>query len=503
MKRNFLIILLISALFFTGCSDWLDVNHDPDALEEVPDASVLLPAVEVGVANNLMGWDFGFGGGYWVQYWTQVYTASQFKSLCEYQPEDFNTAYSSLFSQPMADMETIKKMTADDENRGYYFVAEAMSIFTWQIVTDVWGDMPYFDALKGDIENKIYSPEQDTQQEIYADLMTRIDALLAIDLSNSSIDEEQDMVYAGDLAKWKQFASSLKLKLMLRLSETSEYNNATALSYIESADLLSESAKISGSVWDDSQEGKRHPMREFEAGGANYISTNVIACKSFFDYLYYGNDPRLENLFDGDEAAFFGDFESKEDSDGDGTPDEKEKYATVVFPGDMDLMIMSDWEVNFYVAEVYARAGEGTKAKEYYEKAVTASLTQHGISDLGILENGYAQWKDTTIQAEIEEIAMQKWVANCNYQHIESFLERNRTKYPAVNDIDVQKDRASAWSNFPIGDLTVSVKGRVILGGNLPASPLYPEDYITRNTNSPSQKANVGEKVWWNQKSGK
>jgi hypothetical protein len=98
---------------------------------------------------------------------------------------------------------------------------------------------------------------------------------------------------------------------------------------------------------------------------------------------------------------------------------------------------------------------------------------------------------------------MQKWVANCNYQHIESFLERNRTKYPSVNNIDIAANRTGAWSSFPVGDLTVSVKGRTLLNGNLPASPLYPEYYIFRNNNAPAQKANVGEKVWWNQKQGK
>ncbi|MDR3267256.1 MAG: SusD/RagB family nutrient-binding outer membrane lipoprotein, partial [Tannerella sp.] len=96
-----------------------------------------------------------------------------------------------------------------------------------------------------------------------------------------------------------------------------------------------------------------------------------------------------------------------------------------------------------------------------------------------------------------------KWVANCNYQHIESFLERNRTKYPAVNEINVAANRREAWNNFPVGDLTISVNGRALLNGTLPASPMYPEAVLSRNNNAPGQKANIGEKVWWNQKAGK
>lgn len=165
---------------------------------------------------------------------------------------------------------------------------------------------------------------------------------------------------------------------------------------------------------------------------------------------------------------------------------------------------MSDWEVNFYKAEVFARAGDKAKAKAAYEAGVKASLAQHGISDETMLDaSGYAKWVDGTEESEIKQIAMQKWIANCNYQHIESFLERNRTKYPAVNEIDIAADRSYAYINFPVGDLTISVKGRALLNGNLPASPLYPESYIFRNINAPSQKASVGEKVWWNKKAGK
>ncbi|MCL1936893.1 MAG: SusD/RagB family nutrient-binding outer membrane lipoprotein [Candidatus Azobacteroides sp.] len=500
MKKKSLIILSALILFFTyGCSDYLDINHDPGSLEEIPDVKVVLPAIEMGIANNLMGWEFGFTGGFWVEYWTQKYTASQFKSLCEYLPQDFNTAYTSLMSQPLTDLNYIKENVKDDENKGYYFIAEALSIFTWQIITDVWGDMPYSEALQG---ADVMSPKQDKQQDIYTDLLKRINDLLKIDLNESSIDGTYDFIYKGDLTAWYKFANALKLKLMLRLSETSEYNNAQTLSFIQNASLLTASAKIPGTVWNDAQEGKRHPMREFQAGGANYFSGNVIACKTFFDYLSVNRDPRLSKLFSGTKAAFFGDFDSKEDSDGNGTTDDKETYATVVFGGDMDLMLMSDWEVNFYMAEVYARAGLSS-AKDFYEAGVKASLAQQGISNDSILITGYAKWTGGNTEAQIKQIAMQKWVANCNYQHIESFLERNRTKYPSVNDIDIAANRQYAWDNFPVGDLTISVKGRALLNGNLPAAPLYPEYYMFRNNNHPTQKANVGVKVWWNQKQGK
>lgn len=506
MKKIIISAFALFTLFTTsGCQDWLDVNHDPNVLEEIPDAKVLLPGAELNIGNNLMGWDLGFSGAFWAEYWTQKYTASQFKSLCEYQETSFSYAYQNFTSGALMDLEKMKSVATENNDNGIYFIAEALSIFTWQIKADLWGDIPYSEALQAASANKIESPKFDKCEDIYADLIKRVEALLATDLNSAQVDGEYDFIYGGDLDKWVEFANSLKLKLMLRQSETSNYDNNKVLAFVESADFLSESAKISGTVWSDGQEGKRHPMREFERGGAGYLTTNVIACKNFIDYLNNNNDPRLAKLFIADSkigwrGAFFGDFDSKEKSDGT-TADNSVAYSTVRFEGNMDLMIMSDWEVDFYIAEVYVRAGKQIEAREAYERGVKASLAQHGITDNTIVESGYAQWTGGSIEDGIKQIGMQKWVANANYQHIESFLERNRIKYPATYDIDIKMDRALAYNDPKLpGNLTVSVKGRAKLNNTLPASPIYPDAVLTRNENAPAQKVNLGEKVWWNQK---
>jgi hypothetical protein len=475
-------------------------------LGSIPDVKVLLPSAEVGIGANLMGWDFGFAGGLWAEYWTQSYTASQFKSMCEYQPQDLGTAFSSLLAQPLMDLNYIKENSDGATGKGYYFIAEALSIFTWQILADVWGGLPYFEAFQGETNKH---PKFDKGEVIYADLFKRIDALLAVDLSESSVDATYDRIYSGDLEKWQQFAYSLKLKLLLRVSETPGYNNAAVLSFIEdgATSFITASAKIPGTIWSDAQEGKRHPMREFEAGGANYLSTNLIACKSFLDYLQANGDPRLSKLFNPASGstyrgAFFGDFDSKFTSDG-STTDDKVTYSKVNFVGNMDIPILSLWEVNFYIAEVYARAANYGKAKEHYDAAVAASIAQHGLTATITGAGGYAEWTATDTEAAIKQIAMQKWVANANYQHIESFLERNRTKYPPVSELNIKSDRRTAYTSFPVGSLTISVNGRERLNGNLPASPIYPSVYLNRNNNAPSQKKDLSEKVWWDKKSGK
>ncbi|MCK5814824.1 MAG: SusD/RagB family nutrient-binding outer membrane lipoprotein, partial [Flavobacteriaceae bacterium] len=85
------------------------------------------------------------------------------------------------------------------------------------------------------------SPAFDDSTVIYADLMTRIDALLAIDPTNATVKESFDFLYAGDLDEWVKFANSVKLKLMIRQSETSNYNNGDVLSFVTSNSFLDNS----------------------------------------------------------------------------------------------------------------------------------------------------------------------------------------------------------------------------------------------------------------------
>lgn len=503
MNKIKIILAGLVLIFAFGCEDYLDVNTDPNNLSELTSPEVTLPVAQVNLANNLMGWDMGFAGAYWSQYWTQSYTASQFKFLDEYQETSFENAFIGLYAGSLNDFKAIKN--AAGEGTGSYYIAEILSIYTWQIITDVWGDMPYFEALRG--QEGIFAPKTDAGEDIYADLLTRIDAILATDYSGMVVNPEYDFIFGGSMDDWYAFANTLKLKLMLRQSETPGYNNAEVLEFVEASDLLAHNALISGAIWEE-KDGKQHPMVEFEAGGANFFSTNVIASKTLVDYMVAKQDPRLGSLFNSVGGiyvgAFQGDFDSKEDSDGNGTTDDKESYSTVTFESDTDIPLMTLWETYFYVAEVYARANDNVGAKMYYDAAVQSSLDYWGYStDTLVNAGGAVEWVDGTAEEDIKQIAMQKWVSYCKLQHIEAFLERNRTKYPAVNEIDIAADRPNAYINFPVGDFTISVKGRGKLNGNLPSSPIYPNSFINRNPNSPSQKSDLGEKVWWNQKQGK
>ena len=498
------IYFLVAILFVLGgCGDdWFDINQDPNALSSVPNPELILPGSEMAIANGIMGWQAGFSGAFWSQYWTQDYTSSQFKYLDEYDETQWEYTWDNIIPSALTDLKRIKNNS--EQESGEFFVAEALSIYSWQIITDLWGDVPYSESLQG--EDGVFSPAFETQESIYTDLMKRIDALLAADYSDATLSADFDFIYEGDMDNWMAFAKSLKLKLMIRLSETSGYDNSTVLSFVNQGGFITESASIPGSIWED-KDTKRHPMAEFEDAG--YFD-NVIASKTFLDYLRLNGDPRISSYFEenGDGiymGAFQGDFASTDDVDANGTPDSQEDWSRVTFAQDLDIPLLSTWEVNFYIAEVYARASDFVNAKAYFDAAVDASCTFWGVTNDITTSGGYGEFVSTPVEADpvdtaIQQIAMQKWVSYCKLQHTEAFLERNRVRYPAVNTVLIKGNRQSVWIDFPVGNFTISVAGRGKLSGKLPVSPLYPNAVVSRNTTNPEQKSTLGEPVWWNQK---
>ncbi|MFV0291667.1 MAG: SusD/RagB family nutrient-binding outer membrane lipoprotein [Mangrovibacterium sp.] len=492
--------LLAGLLVFTACS--LDINKDPNSLAELESAKSLLPSAELTIAANLMGWNTGFGGGYWSQYMAQSPTASQFKSLEDYIETDYSYLWSEFTAGALNDLKEIKEISAEKQTPSYAYIAEILQIFAWQVMTDTWGDVPYSEALQGGDNT---NPKFDKGEDIYADLLVRVEAVLAVDVANlSDIDASYDLIFNGDLEQWKAFASALKLKLLIRQSETADYNNASVLSFVESTTFTSAGAIISGKIFSD-VDGKRHPMAEFQAGGANFVSLNVIASKTLLSYLENNNDPRLASIYskaaDGTyRGALQGDYNSTEDVDSNGTADKNEKYSGMQWAYNMDLPLLSYWEQEFFIAEIYARANNMASAKIHYDKAVAASLAAHGLSASITAAGEYAEFVPANLDEALELIGLQKWVAYCKYQHHEAFLERNRLKYPALDKVNVAADRVEVYNNFPVGKFTVSVQGRSKLNGKLPASPTFPNSVLSRNSNAPSQKANIGENVWWNKK---
>jgi hypothetical protein len=95
-------------------------------------------------------------------------------------------------------------------------IARIWRVWVYSRATDLWGDIPYFEAADGTGKN----PKYDPQEEIYKDMLNELkEASAALSTDNPTQIVGQDYVYQDNIAKWKKFANSLRLRLAMRVSE--------------------------------------------------------------------------------------------------------------------------------------------------------------------------------------------------------------------------------------------------------------------------------------------
>lgn len=219
--------ILLVALFFLGSCDALkfddDININPNAPSEASAPQLLANAMRYtpDLSSSTSG-----------QFLAQYLSETQYVVASRY-PEG-GTSFYWLYQNPLINLETVLN-TAQADNQ--LAVAKILKAYFYWNTTDRWGDVPFSEALQGS-EN--FTPAYDTQQSIYEDLF----ALLAdgVNQINESTSLDGDIMYGGDMAKWKKFGNTVRLLMALRLSEVDpdwaedEFNNALDAGIMESND---------------------------------------------------------------------------------------------------------------------------------------------------------------------------------------------------------------------------------------------------------------------------
>lgn len=103
-------------------------------------------------------------------------------------------------------------------------VSLVMKCMVFGLITDLWGDAPYTNALKGDLEGVMYTmPAFDTQEVIYKGILADLEkANTLLSKARSAYVNPIDAVdvyFQGDPARWRKMANSLALRYYMRLAE--------------------------------------------------------------------------------------------------------------------------------------------------------------------------------------------------------------------------------------------------------------------------------------------
>src|SRR5687768_9221102 len=122
----------------------------------------------------------------------------------------------------LRNVDEFHKKAVEDGYEFHQGVALVMKAYTFGLITDLWGDAPYSQALKAEEGPQFFKPVFDPQRDIYlgilADLETANTLLSKTAGEYENIDASQDVLYEGDVSKWRKFANSLALRYYMRLS---------------------------------------------------------------------------------------------------------------------------------------------------------------------------------------------------------------------------------------------------------------------------------------------
>jgi hypothetical protein len=439
-KYCFLIILLAMA-----CTDDFEkMNTNPNEPEKVPTAYLLTQAQRGTLAQQQF---------FSTNLFAQLFAETQYTSTSRYVTEELT--FDDYYAGPLADLQDIIRLNTNQDTKGspevvpfgansnQLAVARILRAYIFQIITDQWGDVPYFEALKGP-EN--YLPTYTSQAEIYVDLVKELEEASAqIDTDEPGV--EGDVIYGGNMELWKKFANSLLLRVGMRMSEVSPQLAQQAINAAFTNDVFESNTDNAVFIYLTESANSNPIYSHFNVSNrTDYAISNVLV-----DFLKTRNDPRLEvyanptenSVADGD-PDYVGELYGVFDETAGGTTNESISFIGDFWQEhpDAPIAIMSYSEVMFIKAEAAQRGWISGNAETFYNEAIRASMSYYGITSDAIV-NAYLAQASVKYNAAgwRKLIGEQKWASLYAVGH-EPWSEWRRLGFPDLAPApDAENDR--------------------------------------------------------------
>jgi hypothetical protein len=427
MKLKYISILSAAVLLsVTSCKkDLLKINKNPNGSQTAQPDYLLTAATKAtsdtywGVANNM---DASL---LFVQYWSKIQYTDPDRYI--YASTAFEELWSTGYSKSIVNLNEIIKIGDAQGNTNYKGVALVLRSWTFSLLTEAYGNIPYKQATNID---QYLTPAYDTQKDVYFALLDDLKAAqTALDPSGKAI--AGDVIYSNNIASWKKFANSLRLRIALRIADREPAKAKQVLADIqaEGGSYISSNAETAQLVYLDSP--NQNPVSNlFDTRDDYRISKTIV------DKLFALNDPRLSiyaaktqdptpqtyvglpnGLLVGD-ASNYGFTKTS-------------KPGTYFRAPHAPAVILSYAESLFDRAEAAARGFTTEDAASLYSQAITAALTQYSIASADIatyIAQPAVQYDASNYKKSIGE---QKWLALFG-QGLEGWTEWRRLDYPQL-----------------------------------------------------------------------
>ncbi len=217
IKNSLIIGLTFVFAFVISCKDLDELNINPNGVDPAnADLNFLLSTIETSLGQTVYGLGFGTMSGVMQQTqqtgWQGGYN--------NYEWDLSSQSWSGYYNILMNNDEFFKKAVQQDLEF-HEGVARVLRAYTFGLITDLWGDAPYSQALKAERGPDYFKPDFDEQRNIYLGILADLDTANVLLSKNaaaySKIDNTQDVLYNGNPEKWRKFANSLALRYYMRL----------------------------------------------------------------------------------------------------------------------------------------------------------------------------------------------------------------------------------------------------------------------------------------------
>ncbi len=499
--KSILKIFILPLALLTACVDSLDdYNIDQKQASTVTAeplfSSALKSFSDIMTTPNVNSNNFRLYAQQWTT--TQYLDEPRYVLNVRLIPQNF---WNALYRDVLSDLNEARRILDEDQ-----LMAPAtknprlaqigiMEAYTWLILVNTFGDIPYSEALDPDTP----LPKYDDAQTIYLDVMTRLDESIALMTGPGFVGG--DFLYKGDQNGWVRFGNSVKLKMAMVLADNPETAALAETVVIEAVGSLEEGETTL--ILENSQNARFPYMPS--APNNNPISANLnltlqsrrdfVGSNTLIDVMNSLNDPRRPYFFDpkAGTTEFIGGYYGY-------TNNPVEDYSEVsakVKALDFEALLLDASEIHFLLAEAMERGiieGGSAEAENHYNLGITRSIEYWTEGGSAATYLSQPQVAYTTAEGDWrQKIGTQKWIALYN-RGWDAWVEWRRLDYPRLvppSDATAPKpanqDRPAAElfipvrMIYPINEQTLNPGNRgaaaSAIGGDMATTKLFWDVY--------------------------
>jgi len=464
------------ALCFSACSKstLTKINKDLNDPTSVAPANIL-PSAIVETSFGTTGTDLAWYSSLFIEQSTgvdeQFYDADRRSVLPAASLVD--NSWNSIYDNLSVLNDIIKKASPDGAypDPAMLGIAQVLTAYNLAVTTDMWGDVPWSQALLGD---KNVHPAYDKQQDVYTAIFGLLNNAISNLTGNSaSAYSTQDLIYGGSSSNWIKAAWSLKARYFMHLQRVVPSAVDSVLACIpngftgpQNAFIFDkyEATTIGGNPWWD--------FTYYERG-------DLCAGKTLYDLMESRNDPRIDAYFVPIDDA--GDIVPAPNGTSDRTRagNGEYSYSNITAGSDADETVatpmMTYHELLFLETEAMARKGEDFTAT--LQAAIEANFVFHGLTttDADAYYTAEVLPKlGVGLTANLQEIMTQKYIAMYEQESIEVYNDYRRTGIPTMNNPNNNLTNYGFPLRFP-----------------------YPSSEVSANPSNVPSINIFKDKIWW------